>query len=57
MIRSGNESNLPNGFISLKGGDLEEELEHFRGHVELFPISAWFEEPFFSTKKIVYLKI
>jgi 16S rRNA (guanine527-N7)-methyltransferase len=56
FIRHGKQANLPNGLISLKGGDLDEELDTFRKRVELFPISAWFEEPFFSTKKIVYLK-
>lgn len=46
----------PNGLIALKGGDLQDELVQFSGKVELFPISTWFEEPFFSTKTIVYLK-
>ena len=45
-----------NGLISLKGGDLESELSSFTKKVQLFPISAWFEESFFSTKMIVYLK-
>jgi len=47
---------LPNGLISLKGGDLTEELKSFKNRVEQFPISTWFEESFFSTKMIVYLK-
>jgi 16S rRNA (guanine527-N7)-methyltransferase len=46
----------PAGLIALKGGDLSAELAPFRGRVEIYPISAWFEEPFFSSKKIVYLK-
>ncbi len=44
------------GLIALKGGDLETELGPFRQRVQLFPISELFEESFFSTKTIVYLK-
>jgi 16S rRNA (guanine527-N7)-methyltransferase len=44
-----------NGLIALKGGDLQPELSSFRNRVELYPISEWFEEPFFSTKTIVYI--
>ncbi len=45
-----------NGLIALKGGDLESELSSFKNKVQIFPISEWFEESFFSTKSIVYLK-
>jgi 16S rRNA (guanine527-N7)-methyltransferase len=44
------------GMIALKGGDLETELSSFQYRVQLFPISQWFEESFFSTKTIVYIK-
>ncbi len=44
------------GLIALKGGDLETELSSFQNRVQLFPISQWFEESFFSTKTIVYIK-
>jgi len=56
LIRSGHRSNLPNGLIALKGGDLQEELQPYGDRVEVFPISRWFREPFFSSKMIVYLK-
>jgi len=56
FILPGGVPNLPNGLISLKGGDLTEELKFFKNRVEQFPISTWFEESFFSTKMIVYLK-
>ena len=55
-ILPGGSPALPNGLISLKGGDLTEELKPFKNRVEQFPISTWFEESFFSTKMIVYLK-
>ena len=45
-----------NGLIALKGGDLKPELSSFGERVTLYPISGWFEESFFSTKMIVYLK-
>jgi 16S rRNA (guanine527-N7)-methyltransferase len=56
LIRAGHGSNLPNGMISLKGGSLEQELQPFRDRIDIFPISRWFKEPFFSSKMIVYLK-
>jgi len=44
-----------NGYILLKGGNLEEELGPFLKSVEIADISNWFEEPWFETKKVVYL--
>lgn len=44
-----------NGLICLKGGDLKEELEPFRGKIKLWNISSVFAEEFFETKKVVYL--
>lgn len=45
---------LANGILYLKGGDLREELATF-AQAELTDISEYFDEPFFETKKIVYL--
>jgi 16S rRNA (guanine527-N7)-methyltransferase len=44
------------GLISLKGGNLEEELKPFGRRVECYPIYDWFSEPFFLNKTVVYLK-
>lgn len=50
------------GLIYLKGGDLTQEIEEgLKGNkkildVELFDISKFFEEEFFDTKKILYIK-
>ncbi len=44
---------LPNGVISLKGGDLTEELKELN-FSEVVDLSNYFEEDFFKTKKIVY---
>lgn len=43
-----------NGILYLKGGDLEEELKGY-ANVQLFELSDYFENPFFETKKVVYL--
>ncbi len=48
---------LPNGLICLKGGDLTAELQPFKKQVLVDELSRYFEEPFFSTKKIIYLPI
>lgn len=56
------ENNNPkfNGYLLLKGGDLKEELRELHRInkkliIEEFPLSTWFEEPFFETKKLVYI--
>jgi len=48
-------NSLRNGIIYLKGGDLDEELKPFKNRVTVWNISDLFDEPFFETKKIVYL--
>lgn len=48
---------MNNGLICLKGGNLEEELKPFKNIVESFNLTHYFSEPFFETKKLVYLPI
>ncbi len=48
---------LSNGLICLKGGDLDEELKPFKNIAESFTLTHYFSEPFFETKKLVYLPI
>lgn len=50
-----NFNDLPNGILSLKGGDLEEELQRAKGQVRTFCIADYFSDPFFETKKVVYI--
>ncbi len=50
-----NQHHIPNGIICLKGGDLHEELAPYKDKVHVYDISSYFREPFFQTKKIVYL--
>jgi 16S rRNA (guanine527-N7)-methyltransferase len=48
---------LPNGIISLKGGNLEQEIRPFRKMIEVVNISDFFEEEYFKDKKIIYLPV
>lgn len=48
---------LPNGLICLKGGELADEIFPFRHQATLYEISEWFAEPYFETKKAVYLPL
>lgn len=47
---------LPNGLIALKGGDLNAELISLKNS-EVVDLSNYFDEDFFSTKKIAYTPI
>ncbi len=48
---------LPNGLICLKGGELDSETYPMKNSVEIVPLSDYFSEPFFETKKVVYLPL
>ncbi len=48
---------FPNGILYLKGGDLKEELSEVKKDVELIPIAKMFDDPFFETKFVVYVKM
>jgi len=56
-LEKSGKNNLKNGIIYLKGGDLVEELSPFGNRLTIWNISDFFDEPFFETKKIVYLPI
>lgn len=48
---------LPNGLICLKGGELDREIFAFRHVATTYEVSEWFAEPYFETKKVVYLPL
>ena len=48
---------LPNGILYLKGGDLQSELSEINRASEVLPISDWFNEEFFETKAVVYVRL
>ena len=47
----------PNGIIYLKGGDFQEEIKNFNKSIEVIQISDFFSEPYFETKKVIYLPV
>lgn len=48
---------LPNGIITLKGGNLDEELRPFHKIVQVTPVSDFFNEEWFQEKNVVYLPV
>lgn len=56
-IRKHQQNELPNGILFLKGGDLVKELQPFGKQVVIYELKDFFEEPFFETKKVVYLQV
>ena len=51
-----NNNILPNGILYLKGGDLKEEISTVKKTIKIFDISDYFNEAFFETKKVVFVK-
>jgi len=50
-------NSLPNGIIYLKGGNFQEEINDLKQIVEVHEITSFFAEPFFETKKVLYLPV
>ena len=48
---------LPNGLICLKGGELEREIAPFRKQAISIELKDYFKEPYFETKKVVYVPL
>lgn len=53
-IAAENKNALPNGLITLKGGDLQDEMKGIKSLSEEIALSSYFDEPFFETKKILF---
>lgn len=47
---------VPNGLITLKGGDLSAELRSLRNRTEIIDLKTYFDLPFFETKKLIYTR-
>jgi 16S rRNA (guanine527-N7)-methyltransferase len=54
-IKKQGNNELPNGLISLKGGNLTEEIINAEAKAKVVHISDYFSEPFFETKQIVHV--
>lgn len=48
---------IPNGIICLKGGDLSDEISSYKHIAEVVALTDYFTEPFFETKKLVYVPL
>jgi len=47
---------LPNGILYLKGGDLTQEIADAGLAVQQYHLKDYFEEEFFETKQVIYIK-
>jgi 16S rRNA (guanine527-N7)-methyltransferase len=56
-IDASGKNSLSNGILYLKGGDLTVELAPFGNRARVWNIHDFFTEPFFETKRIVYLTV
>jgi 16S rRNA (guanine527-N7)-methyltransferase len=56
-IKTGGKNKLKNGILYLKGGDLSVDLTLFLNRATIIDIKDFFSEPFFETKRIVYLPL
>jgi 16S rRNA (guanine527-N7)-methyltransferase len=48
-------NSFPNGMIYLKGGDFSKEMSGLVPAFKIYPLSDYFSEDFFKTKKLVHL--
>lgn len=54
-IKPNGNNDLANGILYLKGGDLSEEMKEVKRPWSEYQLSDYFEDPFFETKKVVYV--
>jgi 16S rRNA (guanine527-N7)-methyltransferase len=55
LLKKKQENALPNGWLLLKGGDLNDEFRLSRSKMVEYPVSDFFKEDFFETKKVIYI--
>lgn len=58
LIHLKQKNSIPNGLITLKGGDLKEETKLLskKTYFEIEDISNYFKDPYFEEKRIVYVQ-
>ena len=54
-ISSRSQHETPNGLLYLKGGDFQDEVDSLNVNYRYWYLSDWFNDPFFETKKLVWL--
>jgi 16S rRNA (guanine527-N7)-methyltransferase len=48
---------MPNGILYLKGGNPDMEIKQYKHRICLFNLSDYFKEPWFETKKVIYIGV
>jgi 16S rRNA (guanine527-N7)-methyltransferase len=54
-IRKNGINHLPNGILYLTGGEVEQDLSQVRAKWRTWPLSDFFQEDYFASKKLVHL--
>ena len=54
-LKDQNRHAIPNGHLWLKGGNLDEELAAIDMYYKVIPLSSYFEESFYESKKLVHV--
>ena len=54
--KKGGFNEIPNGILYLKGGEFDDELKEVNRPNKVYPISDFYEEEFFDTKFVVYIR-
>lgn len=57
LIKKTMRNAIPNGLITLKGGDLKEEVAEVKLYSEVVTLQDYYKEPFFEEKHIVYVPL
>ncbi|HEU4716796.1 MAG TPA: 16S rRNA (guanine(527)-N(7))-methyltransferase RsmG [Bacteroidia bacterium] len=55
LLKKKQQNALPNGWLLLKGGDLKDEFYSVRKKIVEYPVSDFFSEDYFETKKVIYV--
>ena len=56
-IAKDSHNGMPNGLICLKGGEVDREIQPIKHIAIVTPLSDYFHEEYFDTKKIVYVSL
>lgn len=56
LIRKGSKSELDNGLICLKGGDLHQEISDSRTSPMMWDLQSIFDEEMFAEKSVIYVQ-
>lgn len=57
VVRKESFNDLANGILYIKGGDFMDEIANFGDKCRLYPVSDFFSEEFFETKKVIHLAL